>query len=173
MLVSDGVVDLAGLALSHGQASSGRVEARLRPVTLGDTTYEPEAGGVVALLDVSRTASGYALRMRFDTTLAGPCVRCLEPAYIPLSVDVREVEQPGAGDEELTSPYVDEERLNVDHWAGDAVTLALPARPLCRDDCAGLCAVCGVSLNDADPADHEHGGGGDPRFAALRDLKLD
>jgi uncharacterized protein len=44
---------------------------------------------------------------------------------------------------------------------------------LCREDCAGLCAVCGESLNDADPEDHRHGGGGDPRMAKLRDLKLD
>ena len=53
------------------------------------------------------------------------------------------------------------------------MVLGLPAQPLCREDCAGLCAVCGESLNDADPEAHRHGGGGDPRMAKLRDLKLD
>jgi uncharacterized protein len=53
------------------------------------------------------------------------------------------------------------------------VVLALPAQPLCREDCAGLCPVCGESLNDADPEAHNHPSSGDPRMAKLRDLKLD
>ena len=51
--------------------------------------------------------------------------------------------------------------------------LALPFQLLCRPDCKGLCPVCGVSLNDADPAEHEHGAEPDPRWAKLRELKLD
>jgi uncharacterized protein len=124
-------------------------------------------------LDVSRTSSGYALRLRYEAELSGPCVRCLEPARLELKVDAREVDQPSAGDEELRSPYVSEGRLELKRWANDALVLGLPSQPLCREDCAGLCAVCGESLNDADPEDHRHGGGGDPRMAKLRDLKLD
>ena len=59
-------------------------------------------------------------------------------------------------DEELRSPYVDDDELDVGRWAHDAAVLALPTQVLCRPDCAGLCPVCGESLNDADPADHEH-----------------
>jgi uncharacterized protein len=50
--------------------------------------------------------------------------------------------------------------------------LEMPEKPLCRDDCRGLCVVCGESLNDADPADHDHGQNLDPRFAKLRELDL-
>jgi uncharacterized protein len=46
-------------------------------------------------------------------------------------------------------------------------------QPLCREDCAGLCAVCGESLNDTDPEAHRHSQGGDPRMAKLRELKLE
>jgi uncharacterized protein len=46
-------------------------------------------------------------------------------------------------------------------------------QPLCREDCAGLCPVCGESLNEADPGAHRHSQGGDPRMAKLKDLKLD
>ena len=87
-----------------------------------------------------------------------------------MAIDAREVDQPG--DEELLSPYVSEGELDLGHWARDAVALAMPERILCRPDCAGLCPVCGVSLNDADPAEHEHGGGADPRWAKLRELDL-
>jgi uncharacterized protein len=105
--------------------------------------------------------------------LRGPCVRCQEPAASALEIDSREVDQPAANDEELRSPYVTDGNLDVGRWANDALVLAFPTQPLCREDCAGLCAVCGESLNDADPAAHRHESGGDPRMAKLRDLKLD
>jgi uncharacterized protein len=122
---------------------------------------------------VSRTSTGYALRLRFSSQLTGPCVRCLEDAATDLEVDAREVDQPSAGDEELRSPYVSDGNLDVDRWASDALVLALPSQPLCSPDCAGLCSVCGESLNDADPEAHRHSQGGDPRMAKLRDLRLD
>ena len=50
----------------------------------------------------------------------------------------------------------------------DAVVLALPFQPLCRDDCPGLCAECGARL--ADDPDHGHGDAVDPRWAALQGL---
>jgi uncharacterized protein len=91
----------------------------------------------------------------------------------PLEIDAREVDQPGTDDDELDSPYVLDDIVDVAHWANDAVVLELPAKPVCREDCRGLCAVCGVSLNDADPEEHKHETAGDPRMAKLKDLKLE
>ena len=79
------------------------------------------------------------------------------------------MDQPPSRDEELRSPYVSEGDLDVGRWANDALVLALPSQPLCRADCAGLCAVCGESLNDADPEAHRHSQGGDPRMAKLHE----
>jgi uncharacterized protein len=168
-----GIVDLERLALSHGQARALDLEVGLEPIELGGQTYSPAGGGSEARLDVSRTTTGYALRLRFSTELTGPCVRCLEEAATDLEIDAREVDQASAEDEELRSPYVSDGNLDLDRWANDALVLAFPSQPLCRDDCAGLCSVCGESLNDADPEAHRHDQGGDPRMAKLRDLKLD
>ncbi len=111
------------------------------------------------------------MRLRFEATLEGPCMRCLEPASPTFSVDAREVSQPGAG-EELESPYVDPEGdLRLHDWARDALVLALPATILCRPDCAGLCPECGADLNHAGP-DHGHERAPDPRWDALKDLDL-
>ncbi len=167
-----GIVDLGHLALSPGQARRLDLDLEIEPVALGGQSYRAEADLESARLDVSRTSTGHALRLRLTPELAGPCVRCLADAKLPLEIDVREVDQP-SGDEELRSPYVDEGELDLERWANDAVVLALPAQPLCRADCAGLCPVCGESLNDADPAAHHHETGGDPRFAKLRELKLE
>jgi uncharacterized protein len=164
------IVDLARLSLSFGEAAALDVPIRIDTIKLGGQDYEAATGQVEARLDVSRTSSAYALRLRFPILLEGPCQRCLDPAQLRLEVDAREVDQAGAADEELQSPYVDGAELDVGRWAHDAVALALPTRILCRSDCAGLCPVCGESLNGADPADHEHRSGGDPRWAKLREL---
>jgi uncharacterized protein len=168
-----GIVDLERLALSSGQARALDLEVALDAIELGGQDYEPAGGGGEARLDVSRTSTGYALRLRFNTELTGPCVRCLEPAATEIRIDAREVDQPPSRDEELRSPYVSEGNLDVARWANDALVLAFPSQPLCRPNCAGLCAVCGESLNDADPEGHSHEQGGDPRMAKLRDLKLE
>ena len=168
-----GIVDLERLSLSSGQARVLDLRIRLDPIELGGQSYEPAGGIGEARLDVSRTSTGYALRLRFATELTGPCVRCLEPAATELEIDAREVDQPPSRDDELRSPYVTDGNLDVRRWANDALVLALPSQPLCRPDCAGLCAVCGESLNDSDPEAHRHDQGGDPRMAKLRDLKLE
>ena len=173
MQVNAARIDLERLSLSSGQAKSLDVVVPLKDVAFGAAIYEPEAGSAEARLDVSRTTTGYALRLRFEATMTGPCVRCLEPASVRLEIDAREVDQPSAADEEMRSPYVDDGEVDVEHWANDAVVLEMPSQPLCREDCAGLCAVCGESLNDTDPEDHRHGGGGDPRMAKLKDLRLE
>jgi uncharacterized protein len=168
-----GIVDLERLALSSGQARALDLEVGLDLIEIGGQTYSPAGSGGEARLDVSRTSSGYALRLRFASELIGPCVRCLEPAVTEIAIDAREVDQAGTADQELRSPYVTDGNLDLDRWANDALVLALPSKPLCRPDCAGLCPVCGQPLNDADPEAHRHPGGGDPRFAKLRELKLE
>jgi uncharacterized protein len=90
------------------------------------------------------------MHLTFGGEVTGPCMRCLEPARVPVEVDAREVDQPGTDDEELRSPYVAEGELDLAAWAHDALVLALPQQLLCRADCAGLCPVCGANRNDAD-----------------------
>jgi uncharacterized protein len=100
-------------------------------------------------------------------------VRCLEDARLTVDVDSREVDQARARDEELRSPYVEEDVLALDRWAHDALALAVPTQVLCREDCAGLCPVCGESLNDASEGAHDHPAEPDPRWAKLRELELE
>ena len=124
-----------------------------------------------AVLDVAHTTSGYSLRLRFEAGLEGPCMRCLEPAEHGVEVDAREVDQPG-NVEELRSPYLDGDELDVAAWARDALALALPTQIVCSAECRGLCPVCGENLNTADP-EHAHEPEPDPRWAALRELRSD
>jgi uncharacterized protein len=163
--------DLAALKLASGEGRALELEVPLAPFELGGERYAASPALVPTRLDVSRTThAGYALRMRFEVTIDGPCMRCLESAHPRFAVDAREIEQPGGG-EELESPYVEEEQLDLAAWAHDALALALPAQLLCQPDCPGLCPVCGESLRGAGRT-HEHESGPDPRWAKLRELKL-
>jgi uncharacterized protein len=117
------------------------------------------------------TGNGYALRLRFDASIEGACMRCLKDAAPRVEVDAREVERPGGG-EELSSPYMDEETLDLAAWARDALVLALPAQVLCREDCAGLCPTCAADLNETG-AGHAHERTPDPRWAKLGELELE
>ena len=164
--------ELERLQLRSGEGRRLDPLVRLDALQYGGSKYAIEPNPVQARLDVSRTTgNGFALRLRFDATLHGPCMRCLEPASPTYSVDVREVSMPGAG-EELQSPYVDEAGdLDLRSWSRDALALEIPDQIVHHPDCLGLCPECGFNLN-VDPS-HAHEAPPDPRWAALRDLKLE
>ncbi|MFL5886641.1 MAG: YceD family protein [Thermoleophilaceae bacterium] len=164
--------DLGRLQLHSGEGRRVDVDVRIDSLVLAGQTYSAEGGRVTARLDVSHMTSGYALRLRFDTKLQGPCMRCLDDADRGFSIDAREVDHPGGGDDDLRSPYLEGEELDVRAWARDALALALPTKIVCTADCRGLCAICGENLNKAGP-DHHHEAAPDPRWAKLSELKLD
>jgi uncharacterized protein len=166
-------IDLARLSLAHGEGRRLEIPVELEPFELGGQAYTAHPTSPTARLEVSRPSGGYAFRLSLPVHLEGPCMRCLEPGALDLEVEAREVDQAATEDEELRSPYVSDDELDIGRWAHDATVLALPPRFLCRPNCAGLCPVCGESLNDADPADHQHEQATDPRWAALKDLKLE
>ncbi|MGH2865895.1 MAG: YceD family protein [Solirubrobacteraceae bacterium] len=172
--------DLASLRLSSGEGRRLDLSTSIEPLVLGSETYGARAletgiEGVPVQLNVSRmTGGGYALLLRFSAEVLGPCMRCLKPAGPHVEVEAREVDRPGSGDE-LDSPYVHEETLDLAGWARDAFALAMPAKILCKEGCAGLCPVCAADLNDSDPAgpEHHHESEPDPRWAKLRELRLE
>jgi uncharacterized protein len=165
-------LDLASLRLSPGEGRRVELLTPIEPLTLGSERYTAEPQRVPVQLNVSRmSGGGYALLLRFSALLAGPCMRCLKDASPRVEVEAREVDRPGGG-EELDSPYVHEETLDLAAWARDSFALAIPAKVLCREDCAGLCPVCAADLNDAGP-EHHHEQAPDPRWAKLRELKLE
>jgi uncharacterized protein len=166
------VLDLAGLRLAPGEGRRLALSVQVDPIELGGERYEVQPPALPASLEVSRMVGhGYALRLDLQATLHGPCMRCLLDARPTVAVDAREVDRPGGG-EELSSPYVTEELLDVAAWARDALLLVMPAKVLCREDCAGLCPVCAANLNEVGP-EHVHAPEPDARWAKLRELKLE
>lgn len=107
--------------------------------------------------------------------LEGECSRCLDPIASTFEADFQELfvyddtrSGGNADDDELR---LEGDFIDLEPVLRDAVVLALPLSPLCRDDCPGLCPDCGARLADAGP-EHHHDVA-DPRWAALRDLAGD
>jgi uncharacterized protein len=165
-------LDLASLRLTAGEGRRMELRVPTGALQLGGERYEASPAEVPVKLEVSRmTGGGYALHLRFSAAISGPCMRCLKQATPAVEVDAREVDRPSQG-EELQSPYVSGEKLDLAAWAHDAFALAMPAKVLCREDCAGLCPICAADLNEA-PPDHGHEAAPDPRWQKLRELKLE
>jgi len=164
--------DLAGLRLSPGEGRRLRLQAPIEALQLGGERYEAQPQNVPVTLDVSKmNGGGYALKLTLNARLCGPCMRCLKDAAPEVRVQAREVDVPGEG-EELASPYVHWEKLEVAAWARDAFALAAPVKVLCDPDCLGLCPECAIDLNEAGP-EHTHERAPDARWAKLGELKLD
>jgi uncharacterized protein len=164
--------DLGALRLTSGEGRRIDLGVGIDPFVLAGERYAVTPELVPVRLDISRTTGdGYALRLRFEASLEGPCMRCLEAADPRFTVDAREISQPGEG-EELESPYVERGVVDLRSWARDALALSLPAKVVCRPDCAGLCPVCGENLNTAGP-EHQHEPEPDPRWAKLSELRFD
>lgn len=164
--------DLGRLRLHAGEGRQLDLEVTLEALELAGQRYRAQPDRVPVKLDVSRTnGGGYALRLRFSAAASGPCMRCLADAAPVVGIDAREVHLPGGG-EELESPYIEGEMLDLRAWAHDAFALALPDQILCTADCLGLCPVCAVALREAGE-DHHHDSAPDPRWAKLAELRLD
>ena len=128
-------------------------------------THRPIAVDLV----LERVSEGIVVRGAITAPWDAACSRCLAPVGGELSVQVGELyeRQPLEGETYLLS---DDDVIDLEPLIRDALLLELPAVPLCRPECRGLCASCGVDHNvetcDCDTAVP------DPRWAALRSLDL-
>ncbi|HEY2371191.1 MAG TPA: DUF177 domain-containing protein [Gaiellaceae bacterium] len=160
---------LRNVKLRTGEQYRDTVTVQLEPLVLGGQEYTPVPAEVPAELTITKATSGSVYQLSFRAELRGPCFRCLRDTVVAESVDAREYQATNPnGDEELETPYLGDDGLDLSAWARDALALGLPDKILHSPDCAGLCPVCGKDLND-EPHTHEELKR-DPRWAALSEL---
>ncbi len=160
--VSDAfVVPVGDLVGSPGRQIpfSGEVEVRLR---LGESTIDGPmsvSGRVVGLIDAVEAD------FTVDATATLVCTRCLDQWEERISVRSEQYyrrvpDEDGYG--------IVDDAIDVSGPAQDELALALPATPLCKPDCLGLCPTCGTDLNK-EPCGG-HGDDSSSPFAVLKDL---
>jgi uncharacterized protein len=134
---------------------------------------------VMLTFDVDRQDTGrYRLRGHVNGELELTCGRCLEPFTMPVagSFDLRYVprvvegggSEREVGEDDLTTAFYADDQIDLSELINEQFHLALPMKPLCAEDCKGLCPHCGTNLNsERCSCDNKWE---DPRLAALRAL---
>ena len=114
------------------------------PAELGSGVAVVQPGSDVELsLRFEAVVEGVLVSGTATVAVSGECARCLDPVQWDETVPFTELylHEPGPEEEEL--PVLDGDFLDLEPVVRDAVVLALPLAPLCRDDCPGLCVECG------------------------------
>lgn len=163
-------LNLRQIKLRSGEEYRDAIELELEPFELGGERYLPVPEKVPAELAITKASTGMVFELRFTSRLHGPCYRCLGDAVLELPIATREYQATNPqGADELRTPYLEDDNLDLASWSRDAIALELPDKILCRSDCAGLCPVCGKNLNE-DPHEHEERAR-DSRWAPLESLR--
>jgi len=164
------------------QSAHEHVERRYEP-----SMFPPEGEGfrvvspVTLGFDIDKQKIGrYRLAGRVEGTLGLTCGRCLEPFTLPVdaSFDLRYVprtENTGEGEREveeddLTTAFYSDEHIDLGHLIAEQFHLALPMKPLCSENCLGLCPQCGTNLNTGTCNCRQTWE--DLRLAGLKELKI-
>ena len=129
--------------------------------------------------DIDRQDAGrYRVAGHLTSEIEVPCSRCLEPFRLPVTsrfdLDyVPRTENLGEGEREvdeddLTTAFYSDDQIDLGELIAEQFHLAMPMKPLCSDECKGLCPLCGTNLNAATCNCNQQWT--DPRLAALKNL---
>ena len=131
----------------------------------------PEGADVQLSVRMEAVSEGVLVTATAHAPVTGECARCLEPVHQQVDVKVQELFGYDADDglDAADGYALQGDLLDLEPALHDALVLALPLAPLCREDCPGLCVECGALLAQAGP-DHGHGPAVDPRWAGLPQL---
>jgi uncharacterized protein len=143
------------------------------PAELGtDVIGIPEGSALVLDLRLESVMEGILVSGTVRGRAAGECVRCLDDVSLDIEADLQDLyvypeRTPDGEEEDEDLRELEGDLIDLEPAIRDAVVPALPFRPVCREDCPGLCSECGARL--ADDPEHHHDSA-DPRWAALQDL---
>lgn len=164
------VLDLNELGRRPGSMRTWSTEV-VAPAQLGVEPIGVSEGSPLRLdLQFESVVEGVFVSGTVSAQATGECVRCLRPVTSDVVAPIAELfAYPDSLTEETTEEdevrRIENEHVDLEPAIRDAVVLALPLVPVCREDCPGLCATCGERLEDL-PADHTHETI-DPRWSAL------
>ncbi|MBP9676579.1 MAG: DUF177 domain-containing protein [Anaerolineaceae bacterium] len=107
------------------------------------------------MVHISRTPQGLLFEGKFKAAAAAECVRCLESCTQDLEFEINEVYAYKSHFFTDSNLYVPEDgNIDLSPILREYLLLEIPIKPLCRDDCQGLCTICGVNLNEVSCEHH-------------------
>lgn len=167
-----------------GESAGAVRDYAVRGVELGADEDVTLAAPIDGRVHLGRTNRGLLVDADFTTMLATECARCLRDITVPLAFEIHDEALPAIDlhsgravplssedDEAGVIRLTDHHELDLEQPIREAIVMAIPIAPLDREDCPGLCIVCGLPL---DEASHDHPDDEiDPRLEALRGFVAD
>ena len=135
---------------------------------MGQGAATVPVGEVIELnLRLESVHEGILATGEVDSTAKSECSRCLEPLNLAVEVDFQELFAYSLEQED--DFLVQDEKIDLEQAITDAVVLSLPFKPVCSEDCLGLCSECGMKL--AEDPEHVHQAQIDSRWSELESFR--
>ena len=166
------IIDISNVVKSINKEVSEEVSIELSSFEsrLGDFPILQKSPVVLNIMNQENAA--VFIRGSVDVTLSIPCGRCLEevPTQICFDIDKKLSIQDSilVDDEMEETDYLIGFELDVDKLVYAEILVNWPMRVLCKEDCEGICKVCGANLNKGDCGCQRTEL--DPRMAAIQDI---
>ena len=167
------LINLSELFPVEGKSKTYDLELEMTQFHAPDGVYGIVEKHPVNLVITNQGDKVLTVKGEADVCLEMPCSRCLEPVKVPFhleidqKVDMKQTDEDRAADLDEQF-YINGYNLDVDQLVGNELTLNLPMRVLCSDNCKGICNRCGTNLNhetcdcDNRPLD--------PRMSVIQDI---
>jgi len=142
------VLDISSLTTG---SNTGQFEIDCRNIGWELEDLEPVSEKGILRLDVNYREKNLICRGKLEAVFSTSCARCLAPAVFPVSEDIfahYSSEPVEEGDDPSIRAFSGGRQLCILDAVREAVILSVPGKPLCREDCRGLCHVCGANLNE-------------------------
>ena len=164
--MNDLVVNAVELARQPGSVRHVETVVPLAELDAVDPRLGGDAGDVNVAVMLESTLDDIVVTGTLTVEWSDECRRCLRPLADSLRVNVEEryADTPKLDEFPIVNGHVD-----LRPMVREEVLLAIPDAPLCRDDCPGLCPVCGVDLQSS--PDHGHPEERDERWSVLDQLR--
>lgn len=165
--MSDFIVGVHDLTNRTGQMRELELDFTLKN-SMGTGAASVLAGSEIELdLRLESVHEGILATGELVTTASADCARCLEPLSWPLEVEFQELFAYSLAQED--DFLVQDEKIDLEQALTDAVVLDLPFKPVCSEDCLGLCSECGMKM--AENPNHIHEAQIDSRWSELESFK--
>lgn len=139
-------ISVAEILGRPGERREWSIEKPLDGVAVALARLEPAP--IVGSGAVESVVEGVLVTGRLGGVAGAECARCLRALKTAIEVELCELfAAPGHVGEE-DGPRIQGDEIDLKPVLHDSFTLALPLKPLCSEDCKGLCATCGADLNE-------------------------
>ena len=167
------LINLSELFPVEGKSKTYTPELEMNQFRMADAVYDIAEKGPLSFVITNKGDKKLTIAGTVDLVLIMPCARCLDPVRVPFHLEIDQELDMNQSDEERVEeldeqPYVNGYKLDIDQLVGNELTLNLPMKVLCSEDCQGISNRYGTNpgSGEGDCKDSMP----DPRMSVIQDI---